>query len=52
MFQWTLFSAWPQKIDLAGMKAGNTEVGMLTVTFACDVIQVMGTTGRPSGPAF
>lgn len=52
MFQWTMTEAWPSKLDVGGMKAGNTEAGTLTVTFACDTIEVLGAKGSVGGPAF
>jgi phage tail-like protein len=52
VFTWLLMSAWPNKIEVAGMKAGSTQTGELTVTFACDVIEVLDTSGNPSGAAF
>ena len=52
MFQWTLWKAWPSKLDVSGMKAGNTEAGTLTITFACDLIETMGANGSPSGSPF
>jgi phage tail-like protein len=47
-FQWNLQYAWPSKIELAGMKAGGTETGVVTVTFACDLIEVLTANGSPS----
>ena len=52
LFQWTMTEAWPYKLDVSGMKAGNTEAGVLTVTFACDTIEVLGAKGNPTGAAF
>jgi phage tail-like protein len=52
MFQWTMTGAWPSKLDVSGMRAGNTEAGVLTVMFACDTIEVLGANGTVSGRAF
>lgn len=52
MFQWTLEKAWPARLDVSGMRAGDTQVGTLTVTFACEKITVLGANGTVSGPAF
>jgi phage tail-like protein len=52
MFQWTMTGAWPSKLDVSGMKAGNTEAGVLTVTFACDTIEVLGAKGTEGGAAW
>jgi phage tail-like protein len=52
MFQWTMTKAWPSKLDVSGMKAGNSETGVLTVTFACDTIEVLDAKGNATGPAF
>jgi phage tail-like protein len=49
VFSWTLLSAWPSKIDLAGMKAGATETPLMTVTFACDLIEPTGITMNATG---
>jgi phage tail-like protein len=48
LFQWSLQRAWPSKIELAGMKAGGTETGTLTVTFACEVIYLLTQNGQPT----
>ena len=52
VFQWILDKAWPTRLDVSGMRAGDTQVGTLTVTFACDKITVLGANGSVSGPAF
>jgi phage tail-like protein len=51
-FQWTLQRAWPSKLEVSGMKAGTTDTGVLTVTFACDMITIMGAQGKPTGAPF
>jgi phage tail-like protein len=50
-FVWELLEAWPQKIEVSGMHAGDTEVGTLTVTFACDFIQVLTAKGDTVPPS-
>jgi phage tail-like protein len=45
-FQWTLQRAWPSKVELSGMKAGATDTGVLTVTFACDKIVILTANGQ------
>src|SRR5579859_7950764 len=52
MFIWFLQQAWPSKIDVSGMKAGQGEAGTLTVTFACDLIKVKGAKGFSTGLPF
>lgn len=52
MFQWTMTQAWPHKLEVSGMKAGNTEAGLLTVTFMCDTIEVLGAKGNAAGPPY
>jgi len=52
MFQWEMSEAWPSKLDVSDMRAGSTEAGELTVTFACDTIEVLGAKGTVSGRAF
>jgi phage tail-like protein len=51
VFQWELRDAWPQKIGVSGMSAGDTQVGTLTVTFACDLIQVLTANGGTVSPS-
>lgn len=52
MFQWDLEKAWPARLEVSNMRAGDTQAGTLTVTFACELITVMGANGSPAGPAF
>ncbi|HEX6525010.1 MAG TPA: phage tail protein [Streptosporangiaceae bacterium] len=52
LFQWTLEKAWPARIEVSNMQAGSTQTGTLTVTFACDLITVLGANGSATGPAF
>jgi phage tail-like protein len=51
-FQWNLQRAWPSKMDVSGMKAGSTDTGVLTVTFACELITIMGAQGNATGAPF
>lgn len=51
-FQWHLHKAWPSKLDVSGMKAGTTDTGVLTVTFACELITIEGAQGKATGPPF
>lgn len=39
--EYVLQKAWPKKIEVSGMKAGRTDTAMITVTFACDRIQML-----------
>jgi phage tail-like protein len=51
LFQWNLQKAWPSKLEVAGMKAGGTETGVLTVTFACELIEILTQNGAPTSGA-
>ncbi|HEX5324301.1 MAG TPA: phage tail protein [Capsulimonadaceae bacterium] len=37
--EYILKNAWPKKLNISGMKAGNSQVPMETVTLVCDSIQ-------------
>jgi phage tail-like protein len=49
VFEWVMYSAWPSKIDVAGMKAGGTETTLITVTFQCDLMWIPTVTPDPAG---
>jgi phage tail-like protein len=40
-----LINAWPSKLDVAGMKAGASEVLIASCTLVCDQILIPGVTG-------